>query len=323
MSAVTHRKAEEAWRCYIVTHDDRMLLGWFATATSLRFANHNIPLVQLGVDDTSDPLGGCDQIEALALVLDSLIADFRHSAFLQFGRMSLRHCQAVIRVAQARGLRYSCAPSGTAYHFDTAGPIDDIRGRMSKSFRRTFNRQRRRLRQNWSMDFLEVRSRDAVVNHQLFTDFVGIEAKGWKAATGSALSNQVTWRNYYEQWVLDASIRGEARWYQLRADGAPIAAYLCFSLRDRIWAAKTAYDPEWSSYSPGNDLLMRVLEAACADPRASRVHMITGPKWLQKWPPDPVGQWELRVFTPSWRGRICSAALRAKRTFSDSCFTRA
>jgi CelD/BcsL family acetyltransferase involved in cellulose biosynthesis len=166
------------------------------------------------------------------------------------------------------------------------------------------------MERNWRMDFSAVRSRSLDVNRRLLADFVEMEARGWKAAAGSALSNQAAWRSYFEKWVLDASARGEVLWYQLAADDRPVAAYLCFVQRDTIWAAKTAYCPEFSAYSPGNDLLMRLLEAACADPLVSRVHMITGPEWLKKWHPRTSTRLELRIFSSSWRGRISSVALR-------------
>ena len=77
-----------------------------------------------------------------------------------------------------------------------------------------------------------------------------LESKGWKAKEGTAVSVDNAQGRFYQAVLEDFCARGEGVIYQLRIDGHVVATDICVTRGEMLVLLKTAYDEDWSVYSP-------------------------------------------------------------------------
>ncbi|MGF1545857.1 MAG: GNAT family N-acetyltransferase [Thiotrichales bacterium] len=134
---------------------------------------------------------------------------------------------------------------------------------------------------------------DAATLRPAFDAFLGLEASGWKGASGAAtaLAFDPARRGFLEALMLGAGAGFMPEINLLRADARPLAAQLCLRRGARLSVLKIAYDAAFSRYSPGSALLDRVLARECATATTRSVSLVTGQPWMALWAPEstPVG----------------------------------
>lgn len=110
-------------------------------------------------------------------------------------------------------------------------------------------RQRRRLEE---MGKLSTRIHSGVHDAGVWiSDFLELEASGWKGANGTAIACNAGEHAYFETLMLEAAAQGKALICSLELDGRPIGMTVNLRSGDRAWGFKTAYRDELSRYSPG------------------------------------------------------------------------
>ena len=116
--------------------------------------------------------------------------------------------------------------------------------------RKNNDRLRRRMAEKGlSLDFGIVRDPSGVGN--AIREFARMETKGWKAQGGTAVAADNAQGRFYQAVLEDFCARGEGVIYQLRIDGQVVATDICLVRGSMQILLKTAYDEEWSVYSPG------------------------------------------------------------------------
>jgi len=94
-------------------------------------------------------------------------------------------------------------------------------------------------------------------------EFLALERKGWKGKTGSALDCTDATREFFRSAVHGAAQSGQLERRDMRLDGQPITMLVSFRSGRGGFGFKTAFDEEYSNYSPGVQLQIENL--ACLD----------------------------------------------------------
>src|SRR5690606_26799495 len=72
----------------------------------------------------------------------------------------------------------------------------------------------------------------------------------------------------------------------MRLNGKPIAANLCTRTGDTLWMLKITYADDLQDYSPGNLMLLYLLEYFAEDRGIEYISFITGGEWTWRWHPE-------------------------------------
>ena len=204
---------------------------------------------------------------------------------------------------------------GPTMGFDTTSPDMWLAG-CTPHFRRNLARQRRRLAALGRVEMELVRGPAA--RGAAFDTFLDLEVSGWKGAqgTGSAILLHPRLRQFYQGLIDRLQGRQDVCIALLRLDGRAVAAHFCVRTDATIALLKIAYDESLRQAAPGNVLLAMQLESCADDAEISRLSLVTGPSWAERWRPLRTPLYRVAVFRPGWRGRCLRVLVQAKRAFT-------
>jgi CelD/BcsL family acetyltransferase involved in cellulose biosynthesis len=143
---------------------------------------------------------------------------------------------------------------------DRAGYLDAALGRKK---RKELGRQRRRLDEAGGLQFTcagtPAEAADALA------DFLTLEARGWKGASGTAAAQSDAIRRFMEGAVAGLAAQGQARVVRLLQAGRAIAAGVLLTSGRGAWFWKIAHDEDAARASPGVQLTLELTEAILRD----------------------------------------------------------
>jgi len=134
--------------------------------------------------------------------------------------------------------------------------------------RKELRRQRRRLQDSGPVT-LSTAIAAADVGPAL-SDFLDLEARGWKGRHGTAAAGQAHVRHFIETAIPALAADGMARVHRLLVGARPIAAAITFTSADRAWFFKITYDESMAWASPGVQLTLDLTAALLGDPTMDR-----------------------------------------------------
>lgn len=127
----------------------------------------------------------------------------------------------------------------------------------------------KKLRQNWNrlsdlgaVDVVNERAGEQV--REAFEIFLKLEQQSWKGDSGTALLSDDEDAAFARRWIAALSGQNSASVALLRVDGKPIAAQVLLYSGPMAYTWKTAFDAEFSRFSPGALLVDKVTDALFA-----------------------------------------------------------
>lgn len=296
------------WRCCLLYADDQPAAGLFGRKVQFRRAGISLPVFNVGTEFVGEMLLSQTQPQrALGVLIDQLQESLSDCAFIQFGRLTEPTFAMLCEVLAERKLRYSWNHGSYGYAWDTSSGSQPLYARLGPSTRQLVRRTERKVARDFSVQMATLTSCDSTRNLEQLQRFIAMEASGWKGREGGAIAERPGNAEYFGAIVAAGSAAGLMRWYTLSASGRPIAMHMCMRTHDTVWMPKIAYDEEFSSYSPGLELLRRVLLDCMEDDTINRLDFIGAPKWLDNWRPARQPHFELRLFNPTALGRGVAA----------------
>jgi CelD/BcsL family acetyltransferase involved in cellulose biosynthesis len=174
-------------------------------------------------------------------------------------RVLLRHGGALAHFGEHA--RAMLAPSGERVRYlDHA-----VGGKKHKELRR----QRRRLIDKGPLKVTSARAPDDIA--RALSDYLGLEAAGWKGRAGSAARQNADVRAFMQRAVEALSADGHARVDRLMQNSHPLAATITLRSGDSAWFWKIAYDEDFAKFSPGVQVSLDLTELLLAEPDIARV----------------------------------------------------
>jgi len=129
------------------------------------------------------------------------------------------------------------------------GTFEEYWAAREGRLRKNNDRLRRRMAEKGlRLDFTIIRDPAGV--GEAIAEFGRLEAKGWKAKEGTAVSVDNDQGRFYRALLEDFCARGEGVIYQLLIDGQVVAMDICVTRGEMLVLLKTAYDEDLSVYSP-------------------------------------------------------------------------
>lgn len=235
---------------------DGILVGLLPIARSKAYYGHPLPNLSVWLHDNAfcgtplvrrgfelpfwrAVLDWADRNAGLALFLHlpHLPADGRvHAALCEELSATGRNAAVVQRTERAM-LRARTAPE----EYFTAS--------MSAKKRKELRRQHTRLSELGNLHFSRDTSDHGVADW--IRDYLGLEARGWKGADGSALTQHSANAAIFAEALTGAARLGLLERLTLTLDDRPIAMLANFLTAPGAFSFKTAYDEDYARYSPG------------------------------------------------------------------------
>jgi CelD/BcsL family acetyltransferase involved in cellulose biosynthesis len=141
--------------------------------------------------------------------------------------------------------------------------LDHIAAKKLKELRR----QRRRLEDFGAVVHMAASGPAAAV---ALTDFMTLEAAGWKGRAGGAARAHATTESFMREAVTALAAKGDARVDRLIHDGHPVAAAITLRSGNAAWFWKIAYDEAFARASPGVQLTLELTRDLLADASLAR-----------------------------------------------------
>jgi CelD/BcsL family acetyltransferase involved in cellulose biosynthesis len=141
-----------------------------------------------------------------------------------------------------------------------AGTFDEFRSGLSRNRRKSLGRRERRLADLGELT-LDVSDGTEGLDNLLAEGFA-LEASGWKAERGTAITSRPETLAFYEEISKWAVEQGWLRLGFLRLDGRAIAFNLSLEDRRAHYALKPGHDEELAKYGPGSLLAYKLVEHA-------------------------------------------------------------
>lgn len=133
-------------------------------------------------------------------------------------------------------------------------PEDYLAGSLSSKKRKELRRQSRRLEEEGTLTFERLSNEHGLCEQEVgeWADaFTALEQKGWKGRAGSALGSGTDTQQFFKQALIGAAKARKLERLCLSLDGRPIAMLANFLCAPGAFSFKTAFDEDYSRFSPG------------------------------------------------------------------------
>jgi CelD/BcsL family acetyltransferase involved in cellulose biosynthesis len=214
-----------------------------------------------------------------AAARSTLVADlFRLRRPLMLQRVTgAGEIEDVERAARRRGVLIvkRTAPS-------LAVPLHGAAVELSAKLRYDIKRARTRASGHGAVSMDVVTPRREDVDEQLDM-FIRVEASGWKARNGSAMSVNRRMQSFFRTYARMAAQAGTLRMFFLRVGDRVAAAQIAVEVYERLWVLKIGYDEALSRCSPGFLLTAEAIGYAARQGLRSYEFLGAAEAWEQRW----------------------------------------
>src|SRR4051794_7163451 len=192
------------------------------------------------------------------------------------------------RVLEQGGMRPRLLQSHARACLDaTSGADELLRDALGAKKLKELRRQRHRLAEHGEVSFEVARTpHDAARALEIF---LALEASGWKAQRGTALTQDDGDSVFIRRAVTALAENRQCEIVTLRAGATPVAAAIVLRHLDRAFYFKLGVDARFAKFSPGVQLTLDLTRHFCADPAIALVDSMAAPG-------HP-------MIDPIWRGR--------------------
>jgi CelD/BcsL family acetyltransferase involved in cellulose biosynthesis len=197
--------------------------------------------------------------------------------------------KTLARVLEQDGLRPRLLHSHARACLDAARDADELlRDALGAKKLKELRRQRHRLAEHGEVS-LEVARTPNDAARALET-FLVLEASGWKAQRGTALTQDDGDAAFIRRAVNALAENGQCEIVTLRAGATPVAAAIVLRHLDRAFYFKLGVDERFAKFSPGVQLTLDLTRHLCADRAIAMADSMAAP--------------DHPMINPIWRGRL-------------------
>jgi CelD/BcsL family acetyltransferase involved in cellulose biosynthesis len=170
---------------------------------------------------------------------------------------------------------------------------------LTPKFKSNLRNRERRLQRLGEVTFEVAKSR--AEQGRALEIFYELEASGWKGERGTAIASRGHVKAFYDRLV---ELKSSQMWIPiLTVAGRPAAAQL-IRVQDRtMFMLKTAYDPDFSPFAPGQLLTARLIRYGIQNGMDALDFLADNMPWKADWAPQLRRHHRLLLFSPSADGR--------------------
>jgi CelD/BcsL family acetyltransferase involved in cellulose biosynthesis len=259
--------SNESWLCCFAYAGDRLVGVLPVIATPHSFLGSARPMLRTP-SDAHTPSGDIALApNAPAGALGALLAEV--------GRQVPGHLGLDLKAVRRSSLVWNAIGAGVAGYLvrtglrtrfsflDVGGDFDEHSAGLGQ-IRSNLRRWRKKLNARGAVS-VELRIGESAAEDFL-TEFLTLEASGWKGRNGTAMLNNPTVVAFYETLVRNFATQGRVEWKAIRVDEKLIAAEMCIQCGGALTQPKQAYDEDFADCKPGHLLRAETIKDAFSRP---------------------------------------------------------
>ncbi len=128
------------------------------------------------------------------------------------------------------------------------------------------------------------------------TRFLDVEQRNWKSERGTTIRDFPGSAAVFEEAAEGLAAANQMMFCFIESAGRPIAAHYSMRNGRTLYILKMAYDEEFINSSPGNLLMIKVIETACDSGEFDEINYFSDPPILAKWNVQHRPIWHFVVF---------------------------
>lgn len=195
------------------------------------------------------------------------------------------------------------------------GDFDAYRRTRDRRFLADLRRRRRRLAEEGVVSLTVSTGADGVAAP--LTEFLELEASGWKAQRRTAIAARYSTRSFYEAVAAWGATRGTLRLIVVRLDGRPLSAVFALEEAGALYLLKGGRDPAAARFSPGVLVLAAAIEHAFVA-GLERVELGGGPdRYKLEWADDVRERVIVHACAPTSAGRLARVGIEHARPLAE------
>jgi CelD/BcsL family acetyltransferase involved in cellulose biosynthesis len=193
------------------------------------------------------------------------------------------------RVLEQGGMRPRLLQSHARACLDATRDADQLlRDALGAKKLKELRRQRHRLAEHGEVSFEAARTPDDAA--RALETFLVLEASGWKAQRGTALTQDDGDAAFIRRAVTALAENRQCEIVTLRAGAVPVAAAIVLRHLTHAFYFKLGVDERFAKFSPGVQLTLDLTRHLCADPAIAMADSMAAP--------------DHPMINPIWRGRL-------------------
>ncbi|WP_160310500.1 GNAT family N-acetyltransferase [Microvirga vignae] len=115
------------------------------------------------------------------------------------------------------------------------------------------------------------------------SEFVALEASGWKGRNGTSILNDPSASSFYTTLVRNFALQGRWEWQAIRVGDRLVAAGMGVRCGTTLMLPKFAFDESFSECRPGSLLVETILEDAFSRQDVAELHPMSSFAWSCHW----------------------------------------
>lgn len=289
----------EKWLC-LLAYENEMLIGILPLVSSYAFRALGLSLHLFKLPYHYAHTSGTDGLilpgreELFGLFVEYLGGFPRTLPCLSLKHVPEHYASVKYTAGQPKNLCVVKKPAGTEAFLPLPETGELYLSTLSGKFRQNLRRAARELEKIPELRFLFCdETRSAKENTARFLD---VEDRCWKGEKKSAVKYFPGCTETFEDAAEGLAAQHQMAFSFLEAGEKTIAAHYALISGRTLYILKMAYDADYESASPGNLLMLRVIQAACDSGRFDEVNFISDPPLLAKWNVQHRPVWHLVVF---------------------------
>ena len=226
-------------------------------------------------------------------------------------------CISILNITENSSVYYSiknnalpssiCVKGKNCYYFK-CNDYDEVINRLSKNRKKSLNKSNSKVSKLGNIEYILLKNREEL--HKAFDGFLKLEASGWKGqqnASGEAIVFNYKEKKFFENLINNFSRIDGFECISLKADNKIIATLLCIKYCNTAYGLKSAYDEEYSKYSPSVVLLFNAFKEYSEDNNTHFFNTLSDAGWVASWKPFMYKGYNYFIFNNSLRGRLLSS----------------
>ena len=193
---------------------------------------------------------------------------------------------------------------------------DEFIHRYNTKFRRNIRRLTKKAKGMGELSLRCVREKEAL--EEAFQHFLIVEDSGWKGEQGTSIQKQPKALIYYQTLLEGFAASGACQINLLMLDDKCIAAQFGVLIEKTLYLLKIGYDQTYSSISPGQILLDRLVAEGADTQVFNEVSFVTGYGWMDRWAPNHKPVFLSYLPAGNRLGRLFIALLKIRARFKRS-----
>ena len=291
------------WACFFAYRGPRLAAVLpVVTLQATRFGIGALALRTPRDDHTKNGdllFSSADDVDTVSAVLSAVTREFPNALYLEINRFAAGSLLLTALESRALAGPHTWEADSFGSYLPVPRDFAEYRNSLSKNFRSNLNKATNKIARLRDVEFRFTNGR--TTSQQDFTEFLAVEASGWKGEAGSAIVKSPRLIEFYATLVRRLGEAGWLEWQFMTGDGCTLAANLAIRMPTSLIIWKLGYNDAYSRCSPGSVLFEELVKRESAARSIEEINLTTDQPWYDNWEMRRRPYYTARFYF-GWRG---------------------